>query len=418
MVHSPTPSASSVASGSWRRHVVLLAFGTFVVGTDAFVMAGLLPLLARSLHVGVASAGQVVSVFSLGYALLSPVLAALTAHWSRRAVLVTALSVFAAGNAATALAPGYGWVLAARLLAAAGAAMFTPNASAIAAALAGPAGRGRAIALVTAGLTASLVCGAPLGTAIGHALGWRATMWCVAGLAVAAAPAVALRLPTVRGVPAVALRRRLAPLADRRVVRALAGTVLVFTGIYLPYTYVTAVFGPAIGGGAGRLALLLFAFGVTGTAGSLTAGLLADRGGPRRVIAVAMAVLVAAFLAMPAGRSSITAAVALTAVSGWASWSVTGPQQQRLMELAPGAESLVVSLNAAALYLAVSLSGAVGAVALRGAGAGRLTVLAAAFVVLAAPFMLSRGRARRLPPRQRGPRAERSVRPAPADDHA
>ncbi|MEU8837460.1 MFS transporter, partial [Streptomyces sp900116325] len=209
-----------------------MAVGTFVVGTDAFVMAGVLPDVAGALRISLASAGQIISVFSVAYALLSPVLAALTANWTRRVVLVTALSVFAAGNMATALAPSYAWVLAARIVAAAGAAMFTPNASAIAADLAGMAGRGKAIAVVTSGLTASLVLGAPLGTAIGNTLGWRATMWFVTALAVLVVPAIAIRLPAIEPVAPVALSQRLAPLADRRVMMGLTGTVLVFTGIY------------------------------------------------------------------------------------------------------------------------------------------------------------------------------------------
>lgn len=135
----------------------MLAFGTFAVGTDAFVIAGLLPDISRSLSVSVGAAGQLVSVFSLAYAVLSPMLAALTGHWSRRAVLVTALLVFAAGNVATALVPGYALVLAARVLAAAGAALFTPNAGATAATLAGDRSRGQAIAVVILGLTCSMV---------------------------------------------------------------------------------------------------------------------------------------------------------------------------------------------------------------------------------------------------------------------
>ena len=75
------------AGTRWRAHALVLAFGTFAVGTDAYVIAGVLPELAHSLDIGVAAAGQLVTVFAIGYAVLSPVLAALTSHWSRRTVL-------------------------------------------------------------------------------------------------------------------------------------------------------------------------------------------------------------------------------------------------------------------------------------------------------------------------------------------
>lgn len=154
------------ASTRWRTHALVLAFGTFAVGTDAYVIAGVLPEIAQSLEISLAAAGQLVTVFAIGYAVSSPVLAALTGHWSRRTVLVTALVLFALGNVATALAPSYAAVLAARLLAAAGAAIYTPNAAATAAALAGEKKRGQAFSIVNVGLSSSLVLGAPLAPSV------------------------------------------------------------------------------------------------------------------------------------------------------------------------------------------------------------------------------------------------------------
>lgn len=380
------PALGIPNQASWLAPVAVLAFGTFAVGTDAFVIAGLLPAISRSLSVSVAAAGQMVSVFSIAYAVLSPVLAALTGNWSRRAVLVTALLVFAAGNVATALAPAYPLVLAARVIAAAGAAMFTPGAGATAADIAGGQQRGRAIALVTVGLTSSLVAGAPLGTLIGNAWGWRATMWLVTALAAAAAVVIALRLPPIRPAGSTSLRRRLAPLTDTRLIRVLAGTLLAFTGIYLPYTYISAVYASVLGGHSGRLAALLLVFGAAGTAGNLIAGRLADRFGPRQVVITATLVLTAVFLLMLPARGNFAAALTVTVLSGIVSWSVTAPQQHRAIALSPaGAGPLAVSLNAAVLYLAVSLSSVIGAAALDWSGsATALPVIAAAIVLAAA----------------------------------
>ncbi|MYU20925.1 MFS transporter [Streptomyces sp. SID8352] len=380
----------------WRSHAAVLALGTFAVGTDAFVIAGLLPDISSSLDVSVGAAGQLVSVFSLAYALLSPVLAALTSRWSRRTVLITALLIFAVGNVVTALAPDYPLVLASRVVAAAGAAMFTPNAGATAATLAGPEHRGRAIAIVTVGLTGSLALGAPLGTAIGNAWGWQATMWFVTALALLVAPVIALRLPDVTVGGPTRLRQRLAPLADRRVVGVLAGTLIAFVGVYLPYTYISAVFEPATGGDGGKVAVLLLVFGLAGTVGNLTAGRLADRRGPRAVVIGATLLLTVVFALTALAHSSYPVAVALTAVAGIGSWSVTAPQQQRVMALAaPGTEPLAVSLNAAVMYLAISLSSVLGAGLLDGAGAAWIAWAGAAFVLAAAGATALSGRTER-----------------------
>ncbi|MFF3271566.1 MFS transporter [Streptomyces chrestomyceticus] len=385
------PTASG--PGSWRFHGAVLAAGTFVVGTDAFVIAGVLPGIAADLHVGLGAAGQLVTVFAIAYAVLSPLLAACTAGWSRRTVLITALAVFALGNAATALAPGYPAALAARVVAAAGAALYAPNASATAAALAGEAARGRAFALVNTGLTSALILGAPLGTAIGGAYGWRTTMWLVTVLPLLVVPLLAARLPHVRTGTPRGLRRRLAPLADRGVLYTLVVTVVVFVGIYIPFEYLSAVYGPVLGhegsgtgagGGGGPTAVLLLVFGVTGTAGNLVAGHLADRFGPRRVVLGAALALTVIFGLVPLSREWLPAALLAVAVSGWVSFSVTTPQQHRIAALAPQAQSVVVSLNAAAVYLAVSLAGGLGGIGLETVGAARLPWLAAAFTLAAA----------------------------------
>ncbi|MEV4259301.1 MFS transporter, partial [Spirillospora sp. NPDC049652] len=126
----------------------ILALGTFAVGTDAYVVAGFLPAMARSLHVSESAAGQSATVFAVSYAVLSPVLATLLARIPRRALLVGALAILAVANLGSALAPGFGLLMASRVLAAFGAAAFTPNAGSVASSLVAPAQRARALAVV------------------------------------------------------------------------------------------------------------------------------------------------------------------------------------------------------------------------------------------------------------------------------
>ncbi|MBD2900103.1 Purine efflux pump PbuE [Actinomadura sp. RB99] len=375
-----TAPPESPPTGVPARTLVLAA-GTFAVGTDAFVVAGVLPEIGRDLHVGVAAAGQLVTVFSIAYAVLSPVMAALTGTWPRRRVLLTALAVLAAGNAATALAPGYGWVLASRVIAAGGAAMFTPIAGATAAALAGPAHRARALSYVTVGLVTSTALGVPIGTLLGTVMSWRGTMWFAAALAAVAAAGVAALLPHVPAPPAVGLRARLAPLADRRVNALLATTAILFTGIYLLQNYISVVFEPATGGGGRSLAVLLFVSGCAGTAGNLITGAWADRFGPRRVITGVAVVLAADLALLPVTGATMAGAAAAAAVYGFTAWGVMVPMQHRLIAVAPDASALLVSLNASAVYLAVSIAGGAGALWLRAADATSLAWVAAAVTV-------------------------------------
>ncbi|NIH83000.1 MFS transporter [Amycolatopsis viridis] len=360
----------------------VLTVATFAVGTDAFVVNGVLPELARSLNVSVGQAGQLVSVFAIAYAVLSPVLAAATGNWPRRTVLLAALGVFVLGNAVTALAPDYGLALASRVIAAAGAAAITPTAATAAAALAPPDRRGRAMSLVTLGLVSSTALGVPIGTLLGSVASWRQTMWLVAALGVVAAAGVALWLPAVPNPPATTLRERLAPLRDRTVVLILAATVAMFTGIYLVTIYLSVIVEGATSGDGVRLTVLLFAAGVAGTISNMVTGGWTDRFGPMRVITVAMTLGVLDYAFMPWTTATFAGALIAVVAYGLASWAVMVPQQHQLIAAAPATPSLVVSLNASAVYLAVSLAGVL--------GAGVLELVRAAFLPwFAAVFLLA-----------------------------
>ncbi|RKT83681.1 Predicted arabinose efflux permease, MFS family [Saccharopolyspora antimicrobica] len=361
--------------------VAVLALGTFAVGTDAFAVAGVLPEIAADLDVGIAQAGQLVTVFAIAYAVLSPVLATLTGTWPRRAVLLTALAVFALGNVATALAPSYATVLATRVLAAAGASMFTPIAGAAAASLAPETQRARAISLVVLGLTVSTALGVPLGTLLGSVTSWRGTMWLVAALGATAAIGVAALLPTIPAPPAASLRERLAPLRDGKITMVLLTTVAFFIGIYTVNTYISVIVEPATGNNSALLAMLLFLSGAAGTAGNLISGGWTDRFGARRVIAVAMAIAFINCLLLPITAETLVSAVPAVLVFGLTAWSVTVPQQHRLIEAAPSATSLVISLNASGGYLGSSLAGLIGAAALEFSPVS-LPLVAAVFIVI------------------------------------
>src|ERR1700704_6388061 len=124
---------SSLLPGS-LTYLRWLTLGAFAIGTEGFMIAGLLPALARDLHVGLPAAGNLVTAFSLAYAIGAPVMAVLTAGLERRRLLAVAMGRFTLANLLAALAPGYAGLLAARLLLALSAASFMPAASGYAAA--------------------------------------------------------------------------------------------------------------------------------------------------------------------------------------------------------------------------------------------------------------------------------------------
>lgn len=346
------------------KRLIVLAWGMFAVGTDSFVVSGVLRQVAGSLDVSIALAGQMVTLFALSYALLAPVIAAAAAHWPRKWLLLTGLSVLALGDVITAVAPNIEIVLASRLLSGLAAAMFSPTATATAASLAVPEQRGRALSVVITGLSCGTAFGAPLGIYIAGQFDWRATMWFVAILGFLAAMGVALFLKDLPRASVVSLEHRLESLRDARVMLTLLTILLVFTGLFMVHTYIDPTLDRVTGGDPRVLAGLLLLRGLAATAGTLVAGRLTDHFGSRIVINVAIAILLMDFVLLPWTSASLLTTVPGLVIWGLFGWGLLVPQQLRLIGITPSAAPLLLGLNQTAIYLAVSASGVLGGAAI------------------------------------------------------
>ncbi|MFI1584939.1 MFS transporter [Embleya sp. NPDC020630] len=363
--------------------LLVLALGSFAIGMDGFVFAGILGDIGDDLDVSTGAAGQLVTVFALGYAILAPVLAAATGRWPRRRVLLTAMALFTAGNVVTALAPNYGVALGSRLLAAAGAAMFLPNAAAGAAALVAPERRARALAVLSGGNSASLVLGAPFGTWLGGAQGWHSTMWVIVGLGAVAMLGMAISLGPIPAGPVPGLRDRLRPLTDGRVLLIQSVTFVAFLAAFTAYPYLGDVLAPAGAHHGGPLAWALLVFGFGAVLGTTLAGHTVDRFGADRTAVLAVTGITTALALTIAARHAYPAALAVLVLWGMTGWQIVVSQQHRLISLDPTNAPVVISLNASAQYLGVSLGGALGGASVGPLGGGGLTALAAGIGLVA-----------------------------------
>lgn len=376
----------------------VLALGAFAVGASGYVVAGLLPALTTELGVSEAAAAQLVTAFALAYAVGSPLLAALTGQWERRTVLIVALAVTGLGNALAALAPDYALLLAARIVTALGAAVFTPAASAVAAELSPPERRGRAVAIVFGGLTLALVVGVPLGNLLGGPLGYRGVFALVAVVAALGAVSVRLLLPSVAPPPAVGFADRFTPARDPRVLAVLATTVLGCLAVFTVYTFIAPVLAATAGVDGGVLSALLLCYGVGAALGNLLGGRAADRWGTRGPLLLVIAGLTVTLALLPVVATSVPGAAAAMLVWGLVTWAFNPPVQHRLIALSPRGANLLLSLNASAIYLGVGLSGVAGGALLSVGGPTLLpeaaAVLTAISLVFAALGLRERGGAR------------------------
>ncbi|QIO32285.2 MFS transporter [Bradyrhizobium sp. 1(2017)] len=375
-----------------------LALGAFAIGTEGFMIAGLLPALARDLNVGLPAAGHLVTAFSLAYAIGAPVMAVLTAGLERRRLLAVAMAGFCIANLLAALAPGYAGLLAARLLLALSAATFMPAASGYAAAMGGPERRGRALSMVTNGLTSAIIAGVPLGVLVGEGFGWRATFLSVAGLAMISLFGILARLPNQAPGVIASLGERVALAKRIDVLAVLSTTVLTVAGTFTVYTYLGVFLADVAGIGSRGLALVLLGFGLASAAGARLGGIMVDQWGATQTVIVGGGLTVLAYLILSLGAAlapahSMLALLPAILLWGLASWGLMTAQQARLVALAPSLASLSLSLNSSAIYLGSATGAAIGALVVTNGGVGRLGWVAAGFGVAALLAVQASGRA-------------------------
>ncbi|GHO98273.1 MFS transporter [Reticulibacter mediterranei] len=342
--------------------ILLLALGMFALGTDAFVIAGVLPVIARDMQVTEGLAGQLVTVFSLTYGLGAPVLAALTGRWPRHRVLIIALGAFCLINVGSALAPSFSLLGLTRILAACFAALYSPLAYTIGTALAAPEKRGQALSFVLGGLTLSTVLGSPLGTWVGEHFGWRMSFGMVALLAGVACIALLLcGLPRESAAPTLSLQARLAPIREPRLLLALLPALLWNLGIYVVYTYLAPIFQQNMH--ITDISVALLVFGLGAVPGNWLGGLITDRFGSSRPLITGFVVLAMILLGIPFATSLFFGLPLLLL------WGLCGPnlfiaQQHRMLSLAPEHANVILALNNSMLYLGIAGGAALGGIVL------------------------------------------------------
>lgn len=378
-------------------HLWILALGSFALGTDVFVIAGILPELCADLAVSLNAGGWLVSAFAFTYALASPVLAVVTGTVERRNLLLGSFGLFCAANVISATAPSYEVLLMSRVFAALGAALYMPTAAAIAVSLAPEEKRGRALALVTAGMTVAVVVGVPLGTWIGAYAGWRATFWLIALLGGIALVGIRLRIPPVAAGKAIGWGARMALLKQPPVLMALTLTVLWTAGGFTVYSYLALLLTQVTHVPQSEVGAMLLLFGAAGVVGNFIGGYGADRWGATATMATALAILTAVFAALAwSATHVVTVAVAMT-VWGIAGWMLTPPQQHRLVGWAPHIPGAVLALNGSAIYLGIGLGTSLGGLLVqqaspRALGWGGSTLEGIALLVLLASTAFRRNK--------------------------
>jgi MFS transporter, DHA1 family, inner membrane transport protein len=332
------------------RALLALAMASFGIGTTEFVIMGLLPDVARDLSVTIPQAGLLVSGYALGVAFGAPILAIATARLDRRRALLALIAIFIVGNVLCALAPSYALLMGARIVTAFCHGAFFGLGAVVAAEVVPPQKKGQAIALMFTGLTLANVLGVPFGTALGQAVGWRATFWAVVGIGIIAAAALHVWLPRGITPKGAGLMQEARTLGQTQVLLAMLISVLASASLFSVFTYITPILEQVTRDTPHQVTWVLLLFGVGLTLGNILGGRLGDwRLMPSVIGIFIMLIVVLAGFTVTSHMPWL--AVATVFVWGALAFGLVSPLQMRVVNEASGAPNLASTLNQGAFNL-------------------------------------------------------------------
>ncbi|MGN7308806.1 MFS transporter, partial [Bacillus subtilis] len=222
---------------NYKWIIYLLALGATVVGTAESIITGILDMVATDINVSIGLAGQLVSMYSIAYAVGTPILIAITSKTDRKKLLFIALLTFIIGNIIAVLSPNFTILMISRVILGVSAGVFAVVALGIAAQIAPPEKRGSAIGTILMGTSLALVVGLPIGTLIGEYMGWRWIFAILGIITIIPIIAIVKALPKMSGQETIPLSKQLAILKDFKVISGILASLFFITGYSVVSTY-------------------------------------------------------------------------------------------------------------------------------------------------------------------------------------
>ncbi|MFC0338470.1 MFS transporter, DHA1 family, inner membrane transport protein [Kushneria avicenniae] len=348
--------------------LLALGLGAFGIGTTEFAPMGLLPVIADGVNVSIPTAGTLVTAYAIGVMIGAPVITLMLSRFTRRTSLMLLMGIFILGNLLSAMAPGYGTLLVARVITSLSQGAFFGFGAVVATKVVPVDKQASAVATMFMGLSIANIGGVPAAAWIGQHIGWREAFGGTAVLGLLALTGLALALPRGEQGQRPDVARELSALWRLDMLVAMSLTVLFAAAFFTLYTYVAPLLQNLTGVSDNFITLALVLIGLGLTLGNWLGGRLADwslDGGT----AIGLVALAAAMLFMP-----LMAATPIGAAIGLVLWAVAAfiivpPLQVRAMRAAAEAPSLAAAINIAGFNLGNAIGASAGGGAL-GLGLG------------------------------------------------
>lgn len=344
--------------------VYILAMAAVTVGSVELIVGGILPIIAEAMQVGTGTAGQLITVFALVYAVSGPVLLSLTAKYERKKLYLLSLLLFSLGNVLTIISPDFTWMMIARVITASSASLVIVLSLTITPKLVEPAYRARALGVIFMGISSSLVLGVPIGIVLTNLIGWRFVFLVIALLTVGAMGLVIKFIEPIENEEVLPLRMQIKALGNFKIGSAHLAMMFMLAGHYTLYAYFTPFLQTTMGLNQSWISITYFIFGVAAVSGGAIGGTLADKIGVQKTILFVIGTFAVVLFLLPYATFSYPFFLVVMVIWGAFSWGLAPPQQEYILQTDPETAGIHQSFNNSALQVGIALGSGIGGFAL------------------------------------------------------
>ena len=342
------------------KRVYFLMIVSFVVGMVELIIGGILDLIAEDLNVSIGQAGLLITIFSLIFAIAAPVLLVLTANIERKKLTIISLFIFLLGNIITIFSLTYTVLFIGRIISALSGSLLIILCLIMAPNIVEARYRGRAIGIVSMGVSGSIVLGIPVGLMLGQSFGWRAPFVLIALLTILSIIGVHFLMGFIEPRPTVPLRNLLSTLKIGKILTAQLTTFFFLTGHTVLYAYLTPFVKTTMGIDGTWISIVYLIFGIAAVSGGGIGGAISDRFGATPTIFICTILFTFVLLAIPYTTFSIPVFISFLIMWGILSWAITPAIQSYLIVTSPETSDIQQSLNNSALHFGIAFGSFIG----------------------------------------------------------
>ncbi|PWV95883.1 DHA1 family putative efflux transporter-like MFS transporter [Paenibacillus cellulosilyticus] len=341
--------------------VYLIALAAFFAATAELVISGILSMLAASVGISIAQAGMLVTAYSIGFAVGTPMVIALTSRMSRKRLMLISLLAFSISSLAFALGSHYVILMAIRVIVGASAGVFCVIALGSVAKLVKANQLGNAMGTIALAFSFSMVLGVPIGAVMSKLWGWESIFYALAIGGLLVILPLHLRLPDLAADKPEPFLQQFTVLKNVSVAGPLLLSMLLGAGNSVMLTYIAPFVEHALKLSSDAPSAVLLAVGVIGIAGSKLGGIGIDRYGSVRVMLISLAVTFLSLAAMPLFADIAPAiSLALIGVWGFSIFSAVPAINAFIVRTAPSSVSFILSMNTSVTHLGLALGASTG----------------------------------------------------------